>query len=119
MSDAQGERIQANCKIIWGDGDYDLDIESDNSSYPSHLCFVKRDYGLSFGPALTMTGVCSSSEQAWNELDRMLSLWARQKQSGQPMTRELELEIFGGPHGRDKRIVGQFLDAKEKRERST
>ncbi|KAH9203590.1 hypothetical protein DL95DRAFT_472248 [Leptodontidium sp. 2 PMI_412] len=29
MTAAQGERIQANCKIIWGDGDYDLDVETD------------------------------------------------------------------------------------------
>jgi hypothetical protein len=27
QGDAKGERIQANRKIIWGDADYDLDVE--------------------------------------------------------------------------------------------
>ncbi|KAG4442225.1 hypothetical protein IFR05_002274 [Cadophora sp. M221] len=85
MTDAQGARIQANCKIIWGDGDYDLDLETDD--WVEYACAVKRDYGTSFGPLLTMTGLCHSAEQAWGELDRMLGVWARQMQSGQPMTK--------------------------------
>lgn len=28
-----GERSQANCKVIWGDCDYDLDIETDDYDY--------------------------------------------------------------------------------------
>ena len=69
MSNDQGERIQANCRIIWGEGDYDLDIYADDYEYYS--CWVKRDFGLSFGPPLTGTGLCSSPEKAWNEFDRM------------------------------------------------
>jgi hypothetical protein len=76
MSSEQSQRIQANCKIIWGDGDYDLDIETDD--WEIWQCIVKRDFGDAFEP-LTMTGLCNSQEQAWNELDRMLDVWARQR----------------------------------------
>lgn len=30
MASAQGQRIQASCEIIWGTGDYDIDIETDD-----------------------------------------------------------------------------------------
>lgn len=113
MTDAQGARIQANCKIIWGDGDYDLDLETDD--WVEYACVVKRDHGTSFGPPLTMTGLCNSEKQAWRELDRMLGVWARQIQSGQPMTKAQSVEIFGGPNGRNKLILEKFLDEVEKR----
>ena len=63
------------------------------------MCYVKTGDVDSFGSSLTTTGACSSEEQAWKEQDMMLALWARQVQSGQPMTKEQHLEIFGGPNG--------------------
>lgn len=33
MGTSQGERIRANCQIIWGKGDYDLTIESEDDSF--------------------------------------------------------------------------------------
>jgi hypothetical protein len=77
MSNDRGQRIEANCKIIWGnDSEYDLEMETDD--YVHYYCFVRKDFGSSFGPILTMTNVCNSSEAACTELDRMLELWANQ-----------------------------------------
>jgi hypothetical protein len=45
----------------------------------------------------------------------MLDVWARQVQSGQPMTRAQRLEIFGGPNGRNVPVLEQFFDAAKKR----
>ena len=73
---ASTKRIQASCEIIWGTGDYDIDIETDD--WISYMAIVKRDFGTSLGPPLTMTGLCRSSDHACRELDRMLGVWARQ-----------------------------------------
>jgi hypothetical protein len=72
MSDDRGQRIEANCKIIWGnDSEYDLEMDIDYF----HVHYVC----LSFGEILlTMTNECNSSEAAWTELDRTLELWANQ-----------------------------------------
>jgi hypothetical protein len=116
---AQGERIQAYCRIIWGSCDYDLDIQCDYSSYPTYYCSVCKDFGDAFGPPLTMTGICSSEEQAWRELERMLRVWARQVMSGQPMTKEQELEIFSGPNGQNRWVLERWHEELEKREGKT
>jgi len=108
MSNDQGERIQANCRIIWGEGDYDLDIYADDYEYYS--CWVKRDFGLSFGPPLTGTGLCSSPEKAWNEFDRMLREWAQSVKNGKPMTKEEQLSIFSGPNGEHRALL-ETVDA--------
>jgi hypothetical protein len=113
MTDTQGARIEANCKIIWGNGDYDLDVETDD--WVAYACVVNKDFGSHFGPPLTMTGLCNSAEQAWRELDRMLGVWARQIQGGQPMTKAQSLEIFGGPNGRNRAILERLHDVAEKR----
>jgi hypothetical protein len=52
-AEAQGKRIQANCKIIWGDAHYEIEIETDD--WTSYLGYVKKDLGFSFGPLLAMT----------------------------------------------------------------
>lgn len=110
----QGRRITANCKIIWGnDCDYELDVETDD--HIDYYCLVRKDYGDLFGPCLTMTGLCRSSDAAWNELDRMLGLWAMQVQRGTPMTRDENLEIFGGSRGQHKYLLNQIMDFEEKR----
>lgn len=115
MSSLRGQRIQANCKTIWGDhNDYDLDVETDD--YVNYACYVKADYGLSFGPPLTATSLCPSEAAAWAELDRMLELWATQVKRGTPVTRDERLEVFGGQRGQHKRLLGIFADAVEKRE---
>jgi hypothetical protein len=62
-----------------------------------------------------MTGICNSEEQAWRELDRMLGVWAKQVQSGKPMTKAQWLEIFGGPNGRNTFILEKFPDEAKKR----
>lgn len=107
MTSPQSERIQASCVTIWGSSDYDVDIETDD--WTSYYAVVKKDFGSSFGPPLTMTGMHNSEDQVWSELDRMLGLWARIVESGEPMTEEQDLEIFGGPNGRDKPILRQFF----------
>ena len=113
MVSDQVKRIEANCKIIWGNEcEYDLDIETDD--YVNYTCHVKRDFGTSFGPPLTITSVCRSSEAAWAELDRMLKLWAKQVKRGTPMTRDERLEIFGGPKGEYKNLLSELLDRFEK-----
>lgn len=98
MSSIQGQRIQANCAIIWGNGDYDLDIERDD--WETFWAVVRKDFGTSFGRPLTLTRICRSEEHAWRELDRMLAVWAMVKQSGKPMTEDQRMEIFGGPNWR-------------------
>ncbi|RFU32614.1 hypothetical protein B7463_g3747, partial [Scytalidium lignicola] len=113
MSSAQGKTIEANCRVIWGDGDYELDIETDD--WDTWYCFVRKDFGLHFGPPLTMTGMCNSQKQAWSELERMLDVWARQVQSGQPMTKAQWLEIFGGPNGCNIPVLEMFVDEAKKK----
>ena len=115
MSSYRGQRIEANCKIIWGNTcEYDLDIETDD--FVNYACVVKKDFGISFGPPLTMTSLCPSEESAWAELDRMLRLWAIQVQRGTPMTKHESLEIFGGSRGEHRYILSKVIDYREKRE---
>jgi hypothetical protein len=102
----QGKRIQDLCQILWGNYDYELDIETDD--WEVYQCIVRKDFGSSFGPPLTMTGLCNSEDEAWNELERMLGLWATQVQSGQPMTMAQRLDIFGGPKGENRKILELF-----------
>ncbi|OBT39665.1 hypothetical protein VE00_10680 [Pseudogymnoascus sp. WSF 3629] len=64
---AQNERVQANCKIIWGKADYDLDLETDD--WVTYTYVVRKDFGSHFGPPLTMTGICNSETHAWEELE--------------------------------------------------
>ena len=59
-----------------------------------------------------MTNVCNGSDRAWNELDRMLRLWARQVESGRPMTREERLEIFSGPNGAYRSLLETVMNKK-------
>lgn len=80
-AEAQGERIQANCKIIWGDSEYGYEIEVETDDWTIYQGYVKKDFGLSYGPLLIMTGFCSSDENTWKELDRMLDGMAKHKLS--------------------------------------
>ena|SRR5277367_5268833 len=113
MTSAEGQRIQTYCEVIWGKGDYDVDVETDD--WETYYGVVKRDFGTEFGPPLTITGICYSSQQVWKELDRMLGAWARQTQTRQVMTKEQILNIFGGPNGQNRVVLERFLVELEKR----
>ena len=80
MTSAEWQRIQTYCGVIWGKGDYDIDVETDD--WDTYYGVVKRDYGTEYGPPLTMTVMCKSTQQVWKELDRMLGAWARQTLTG-------------------------------------
>ncbi len=112
MTSTRSQRIHTNSKTIWGDADYDLEIENDSETYAA---VVRKEYETEYGPALIMTGICSSEEQALRELDRMLDGLARQVRSGQEVTKAQKLEVFGGPNGRDQHILEQFLDKVEEK----
>ena len=103
------QRIKSNCKKIWG-ADKEFEINIETGDYHYYLCFVRQDHGFSFGPTLVMTNVCNGSDRAWNELDRMLRLWARQVESGRPMTREERLEIFSGPNGAYRSLLETVMN---------
>lgn len=70
MASDRSKRIEANCKNIWGDGDYDIDVETDD--WTTYYGYIKRDFGLSYGPLLLMTAGCRSPDHVFAELDRML-----------------------------------------------
>ena len=112
-STTRGQQIQVYCEIIWGKADYDIDIETDD--WVSYVGIVKKDFGTAFGPPLTITGLCKSSEHVWKELDRMLGTWARHKQTGLPMTNDQKLDIFGGPYGQNRGILETFLAVKQEK----
>ncbi|KAF2471452.1 uncharacterized protein BDR25DRAFT_368293 [Lindgomyces ingoldianus] len=106
------ERIKENCKKIWGaDKEFEFDIETDD--YEHYQCIVREDYGLRFGSPLVIASARNGPNKAWDELDRMLRLWARQVESGRPMTREEQLEIFSGPHGEHKRVLEDFMNRRD------
>jgi hypothetical protein len=52
-----------------------------------------------------MTSLCDEPDGAWNELDRMLRIWAMQVESGREMNQNERLEIFSGPNGRFKNVL--------------
>ncbi|KAI0134044.1 hypothetical protein BJ170DRAFT_608355 [Xylariales sp. AK1849] len=112
MASVRGKRIQANCRLIWGEGDYDIDVETDDLLH--YIAFVKKDFGTSLGPPLTASGLCNSSDQACRELDRMLGVWAEQVLSQQPMTNDQRLETFGGPDRRNEWILKRVFAEQEK-----
>ncbi|KAH8816320.1 hypothetical protein F5884DRAFT_852763 [Xylogone sp. PMI_703] len=113
MPTDRAKRIEASCRIIWGDGVYDFDIETDD--YITWFGYVKKDFGLDLGPPLTMTGLCNSEDRAWNELERMLGVWARQVQSGEPMTKAQAVEIFAGPNRGNKINIEKIYDLMEQK----
>lgn len=80
MTSSMQQRVEENCKTIWGGHDYEIDYETDNTMIFQY--FVLRDYGSSFGPPLTMTWFHDSEEAAHRELNRMLVIWAAQVRRG-------------------------------------
>lgn len=50
MSSARGQRIEAYCEIIWGQGDYDLELETDETDdYVTCMIVVRKDLGTEYG----------------------------------------------------------------------
>ncbi|KAL9617933.1 MAG: hypothetical protein Q9160_007299 [Pyrenula sp. 1 TL-2023] len=117
MSNAQGQRIRAYCEAIWGKGDYMYDIDVETDDWEIYQGFVKQDFRLEYGPILTGTRLCKLVDHVYSELERMLSAWARQVQSGRPMTKEEELYIFWGLEGQNRKAVEEFSKELEKREK--
>jgi hypothetical protein len=39
---SRDERMEANCKIIWGDAEYDIDIGTED--YYRYQAFVREDF---------------------------------------------------------------------------
>lgn len=109
------QRIEANCKKIWGAHKYfDIDIETDDYEY--YLCVVKEDHGLSFSPPMTMITLFYGGDRALDELDRMLRLWATQVEGGRPMSMEEQLEIFSGPRGEHRWVLEEFVKKVDEKE---
>jgi hypothetical protein len=71
---ARFERVQTNCKIIWGDKDYVFEMEGDHDN--NFQVLVREDCGTYFRDPLTCTPLYVGQETAWKELDRVLSLGA-------------------------------------------
>lgn len=59
MSSARYQCIQANCAIIWGQGDYDIEIETED--WAVYQGFVRND----FGTELVGTWLCNSNDHAY------------------------------------------------------
>lgn len=76
----RGQRIQDLCRTIWGNWDYDYELDIETDDYEEYQCFVKKDYGTAFGDPLTATMLCKGEEGAWSELERMLEHMAAQVQ---------------------------------------
>ncbi|KAL3474859.1 hypothetical protein BJX99DRAFT_259946 [Aspergillus californicus] len=87
------QRTQA-CQIIWGPGDYDIDLETDD--WESFWGVIRREYENELDPyPLILTKICDSKEAAMEELDRLLHAWARQTESGKKQTTRETLEMLG------------------------
>ncbi|KAI9644202.1 hypothetical protein NHQ30_007556 [Ciborinia camelliae] len=113
MAPFQVERIEANCKIIWGDHDYAFDVDDENDGW---YCTIRRDYGDGFGKSLVVTGLFNTEKKAWIDLDRMLRKRAKQIQSGKPMAKDQIWETLGKPHTRDRDSSEDYMDGDEEEE---
>jgi hypothetical protein len=67
---ARGQRIQDYCKAIWGDGYYELDVDTEDDD---HYGYIRKELEDSYGPLLLDSGRCRSIDEACNELERMLA----------------------------------------------
>lgn len=111
-SSESGDNNLINCEIIWGKGEYELDIEGDYDE--GFVCSVHRVYNDGDERPLIMTRLCKSSKKAWKELKTMLDCLAEQKKSGKPMTKEQKPVVFGGSDGRSKNSASESWKYKEK-----
>lgn len=75
MSSSESEKIQANCRIIWGPGLYDIEIEHEN--FECWMIFVREDHGTYFGDPLLVTMPRDSLERAKSDLNGILNARVR------------------------------------------
>ena len=78
----QCERIQNYCTILWGESDtgYDLDIETDDYFY--YQAFIRKDNGYCFGNPIMASAVCTSADKAYDELEKELAFYCKNKSNG-------------------------------------
>ena len=92
------ERLASNCEIIWG---------SDNLFRTNAIVgdddmmtwTVERDIGGTFVPMWSMTYPFMLRHRAYDEIERILELWALRIISGAPMTLDERKDIFRGQRG--------------------
>jgi hypothetical protein len=108
----RGQRIQEYCTILWGKSDsgYDLDIETDHHMY--YQGFIRKDNGYCFGPPIIATMLCSSADKAYDEMEKELAFYCKQKSSGnQPG----ELECYHSENEETRLIIGNVIDEFDRR----
>ncbi|KAK8084148.1 hypothetical protein PG996_002929 [Apiospora saccharicola] len=105
----RGKRILANCEIIWGKQYYDLGEETDD--WVTYFVFVREDLGTEFGPLLMFT-MKDGKDEAWDDLDRMLGLRARevQRRRGQQPQAVANPQSMAGGNGGP--VLGQDMALK-------
>ncbi|KAA8565169.1 hypothetical protein EYC84_010909 [Monilinia fructicola] len=111
MASNRGETLLANCRSVWSDGDYELDVETDD--YECWQGMVRKDYGNALGGLLTMTPLCDLEENAWAHLGMMWRAFAGQEQSGRALTKEQNLRIFGGSRRQGIWALESFVEKGE------
>ena len=67
---ARGQRIQDYCKVIWGDGCYDIEVDTEDDYYYGH---IRKEFDDHYGPMLLDSGRCDSMDEACDVLERMLA----------------------------------------------
>lgn len=113
MSSDQGERIQANRKLIQGDTDHDFGFEMNDQIHYKYV--VRKDLGLQFGRRLFMTHRYPSIEAACAELDRMLAHMVAQAESEKPMSKQRWIEAIGVRTAEHVDVLSEFTADVEKR----
>ena len=79
MSAYTGEGMQANCRVIWGPGDYDFD-EQHEDDYEHFQCMIRRNEDLgTWALPLMMTWFHTELELAWRKLVDMVVVAANVK----------------------------------------
>ncbi|KAK4111473.1 hypothetical protein N656DRAFT_780764 [Canariomyces notabilis] len=88
---ARAERIEANCKIIWGD-DKEYDIFHETDDYVYYICYVRtiiqKNRFPDPGPVLVQSPMCPSEAEAWTELDKMLAIGAKNVKASRDSERQ-------------------------------
>lgn len=67
---ARGQRIQDYCKAIWGDGYYDVEVDTEDDD---HYGYIRKEFDDFYGPMLLDSGRCGSIDEACEKLERLLA----------------------------------------------
>jgi hypothetical protein len=112
MPVSQHDQFIENCKKMWGDH-CDFDIDYETYDHVHYYGYVKENLGDRYGQIRLATSSAMGTDGAWNEPNRMLRLLVEQNETGLPVTKEKELEIYGGPHGEHGEMLSKFMDQME------